>query len=306
MGINEVNIIVAICAGVAILFLWMAFFSEESGILDKAIQEEKWDAETKIEDKNSAVTSQIILPLAQKLIPYTQDRATKEELDEIKIALTAAGEPYGLKPIEFYNFRYSMAIVGFVLGLIAGWLFLDDVMMVPIAGVAGAAIGYSWGPKNFLNNIMKERTAKFNQELPTYLNLLSVCLKSGLDFIQSIKTINAQVKGLLPKELDLVVLGVAQGETLTEAMKGFNDRCKHEGIEDFYQTIRGIEKFGQMGTVAEKINRLSGDIQEKQYENVKKRAAAAENKIYAPAILILVALCIIVGGPVGMDAMGSM
>ena len=39
------------------------------------------------------------------------------------------------------------------------------------------------------------------------------------------------------------------------------------------------------------------------FENVKKRAASAEQKIYIPAVLILIALCIIVGGPIGMDAM---
>ena len=98
-------------------------------------------------------------------------------------------------------------------------------------------------------------------------------------------------------------MGVAQGEPLSEAMKGLNDRCKHEGIESFYQTIRGVEKFGQLGTVSEKINRLSADIQEKLFDNAKKRAASAETQIYIPALMILAALAIVCGGPIGMQAM---
>lgn len=303
MDINIINIMIAVCAGAGVLFLWMAFFSEESGLLDKAIAEEKWDADTVIEDKNSAITGQLILPLAQKLIPYTQKYVSEKQLLEIKQKLTAAGEPFNIKPIEFYNFRYAMGIIGFVAGAIGVLLVKEDVTLMPIAGIAGMLIGAFVGPQNFLSNIMKERRATLNKELPNYLNLLSVCLKSGLDFIQSLRVINGYVTGLLPKELNLVILGVAQGETLTEAMKGFNDRCKHEGVESFYQTIRGIEKFGQLGTVADKINQLSKDIQDKMFENVKKRAASAEQKIYIPAVLILIALCIIVGGPIGMDAM---
>lgn len=303
MDINSINIMIAMCAGAGVLFIWMAFFSEESGLLDRAIEEKTWDTDTVIKDKDSAITGQILLPLAQKLVPYTQNRVTQKELDEIKVKLTAAGEPYNLKPIEFYNFRYSMALVGFVVGIAAGVFFFDDKAMIPIAALACAAIGYFMGPQSFLDGIMKERKAKFNSELPNYLNLLSVCLKSGLDFVQSLKVINTYVEGLLPKETNFIVMGVSQGETLTQAMKGFNDRCKHEGIESFYQTIRGVEKFGQLGSVAGKINQLSSDIQEKLFDNVKKRAAAAETQIYIPAIMILLAIAIVCGGPVGMQAM---
>ena len=302
MDISIINIMIAVCAGAGVLFLWMAFFSEKSGLLDKAIQEQKWDADTVIKDKNSAIIGQIVLPLAQKLIPYTQKYATEKQLAEIKVKLTAAGEPYNLKPIEFYNFRFSMGIVGFVVGLIGGLFFFDDLSMVPVAMLGGLVIGFFMGPQMFLDGIMKDRRARFSRELPNYLNLLSVCLKSGLDFIQSLKIINNYVEGLLPKETNLVIMGVAQGETMSEAMKGLNDRCKHEGIESFYQTIRGVEKF-QLGTVSEKINRLSADIQEKLFDNAKKRAASAETQIYVPALMILAALAIVCGGPIGMQAM---
>jgi tight adherence protein C len=183
------------------------------------------------------------------------------------------------------------------------FLVKKNFSMVPIGALVGMLIGAFIGPQSFLDSIMKKRKAALNKELPNYLNLLSVCLKSGLDFIQSLRVINGYVTGLLPKELNLVVLGVAEGETLTEAMKGFNDRCKHEGVENFYQTIRGVERFGQLGTVADKINQLSSDIQDKMFENVKKRAASAEQKIYGPAVLILFAICIVVGGPIGMAAL---
>lgn len=306
MDINIINVLIAILAGTAVLFIWMAFFSEESGLLDKAIAEQKWDTDTVIKDKDSAITGQILLPLAQKLVPYTKDYVKQKELDEIKVKLTAAGEPYNLRPIEFYNFRYSMSIFGFVVGLVGGVFFFDDMTMIPLAAIGCAVFGFFMGPQSFLDGIMKERRAKFNSELPNYLNLLSVCLKSGLDFVQSIKIINSQVDGLLPKEMDLMVIGVSQGETLTEAMKGFNDRCKHEGIESFYQMIRGIERFGQLGQIADKINQLSSDIQEKLFDNVKKRAASAETQVYIPAIMILLALAIVCGGPVGMQALGSM
>ena len=40
LDIDMINIMIAVCAGAGVLFLWMAFFSEETGLLDKVIAEE--------------------------------------------------------------------------------------------------------------------------------------------------------------------------------------------------------------------------------------------------------------------------
>ena len=76
--IEFINTVLCVCFAVAIMFIWMSFYPENLNFLRNRITTQEEFEKTQVE--GNALFSQFLLPIAQKLIPYTSRRVKPEEL----------------------------------------------------------------------------------------------------------------------------------------------------------------------------------------------------------------------------------
>lgn len=86
-------------------------------------------------------------------------------------------------------------------------------LLPPVAAVAGA-LGYdAW-----LSRAARGRTARIEEELPTVLEFLSLCLSAGEGILDSLRRVSEVGAGELTTELRGVVVAVGTGSPLSESL----------------------------------------------------------------------------------------
>ena len=300
MDITTLNIIVGLCFGVGLLMFCLIYFPTNLNFLANRLDEGTSYMAGAIDDKDGRYALlKAFLPYAQKLSAKNADKVNKDRLKEIDKKLLLAGSPLHMKPIEFYNMSFVSAISFFIFGVIFG-LALD---FGPILGVFGAAIGYLM-PNMVINSLIKKRAQICDLELPEALDLLSVCMDSGMNLENSIRTVCDKTEGLLVNELKFVLADYARGASMCEAFEGLVSRVDSERVAKLLQIVELQETYGTPIAKPLKVN--SDIIREDTFESVKQHAAKAASTVMIPVILfILPAMVLIVAGPLILRAMAG-
>lgn len=200
-----------------------------------------------------------------------------------------------MKPVEFY----FMMPVGVVYGLLGGILFGIVAELGYEVGILAAVLG-AYTPRMTLNKLIKAREAECDNQLPNILDLLAVCMESGMTITKSLEVICAKNQGLLPNELKKVLADTDRGASLTEAFVGLSQRVNSKRMEKIVHAVKISEALGS--PIANQLKELGGTIREETFENVKQKAAKAASLVILPVIVFIVpAVVIIVAGPVGIS-----
>ncbi|WP_228484792.1 type II secretion system F family protein [Microbacterium cremeum] len=92
--------------------------------------------------------------------------------------------------------------------------------LVPVLAAVGAALGYdAW-----LTRAARARSARIEDELPTVLEFLALCLSAGEGILDSLRRVSEIGAGDLTAELRGVVVAVGTGSALSESLSGLSAR----------------------------------------------------------------------------------
>lgn len=92
--------------------------------------------------------------------------------------------------------------------------FVPGIVVLPLVlGAAGAVGADMW-----LTTAAKRRVRRIEEELPTVLEFLALCLSAGEGLLDSLRRVGAVGVGDLTGELRAVVLQVGTGSSLTDAL----------------------------------------------------------------------------------------
>jgi len=123
---------------------------------------------------------------------------------------------------QFRGRQLGWALGGLVIGAlvvvvlaVAGRFWVGSVLLPPIAAVAAAAI-YDVR----LSRAARARVTRAQEELPTILEFLSLCLAAGESVLDALRRVGDVGSGELPGELRRVVLAVGTGAPLPDALTG--------------------------------------------------------------------------------------
>ena len=292
MDITSLNYLLCFCFSCMVFFIWLGFYPENLNFLmNRIANNQEFDA-TIIEQQNKEFALfALFLPLAQKLSKKNSKNISVATLNKIDLDLDAAGRPLKIKAIEFYNMRYSGALIIGILALLMGTVALDmGLILFPI----GAIIGYVM-PQIKLNQIIRKRAEIIDAELPNVLDLISVCMASGMTLLKSLEIIFSKNEGLLIDELKIVVSDISGG--MVKAFESLSVRCRTKRIQKVLQSVKLSEQFGTPIATALKV--LSDSIREETFELVKQRAAKAASLVLLPVLIfILPSIVIFLIGPI--------
>ncbi len=213
------------------------------------------------------------------------------ELLERRIA--AAGYPYGFTPYEYIGYATTIGIIVTVLVAFFTYSMFGSInfIFLIIAFVFGNVFPYF-----FLANQADERKIKIYKDIPYKLDLLSMAVEAGLDFLSAVKRMveKDSTKSPLVEEFFQFLQEVRMGKTKQEALL---DMAKRADVEALNSIITAIIQAEKMGTPVAQVLRIQAEsLRISRSQKAEKAAGEASVKIMFPLVFILISTVLILFG----------
>ena len=208
----------------------------------------------------------------------------------------------GPKPVStFYFFRF---VAPFVFAVVAAaYLFLvNDFGLLPIqkmaACIAALVIGY-YAPNVYISNIAQKRRESIVAAFPDALDLLLICVESGMSIEAAIAKVGAEVGSSsieLAEEMSLLTAELSYLPERRLAYEGLARRTNHPGIRSVATAMIQAERYGT--PLGNALRVMAKENRELRLSAAEKKAAALPAKLTVPMILFfLPVLFIVIMGP---------
>ena len=208
----------------------------------------------------------------------------------------------GPRPIStFYFFRFVMPFVFAI--LVAFYLFVVNdfglqTMQKFSACVAALLLGY-YAPNVYISNIATKRRESIVAAFPDSLDLLLICVESGMSIEAAIMKVSQEVGGTsieLAEELSLLTAELSYLPERRMAYEGLAKRTNHPGIKSVATAMIQAERYGTPLGAALRV--MAKENRELRLSAAEKKAAALPAKLTVPMILFfLPVLFVVILGP---------
>jgi tight adherence protein C len=198
----------------------------------------------------------------------------------------------------------AKAVCGIILplataALIAGYSTDSGNKIVAI--LAAAAVGF-FGPNEYVRRMATARQKEIARGLPNALDLLVVCVESGLGLDQAILQVSKELEHAHPEiseEFGLVNLELKAGKRRVEALRNLAERT---GVDDLKKLVAVLIQADRFGTgVAQSLRAHSDFMRIQARQTAEEKAAKLGVKLIFPIFFcILPSLFVVTVGPVAM------
>ena len=214
--------------------------------------------------------------------------------EQIRRHLAWAGRASTRDLASTLDSKLAYASVGALLGALLiimagawGWLAL----------VAFVAIGY-FLPDLLVYNAGLRRTEEILRTLPDALDLLDLCMESGLSLQASIAQVAENQQGPVAAEFARVLREMQLGKSRSEAFAALGSRTTQTDLVRF---VSGLQQAEQLGIPVASV--LKEQAASMRHERAREQAQKVPVKILAPLMLcFLPGLFIIILGPAVVNA----
>jgi tight adherence protein C len=246
----------------------------------------------------------LLLPLAQNFRPLFSRplfAGMKVRLDR---KITSAGFEGLLSAEEFLSLR---ALMPLFLGLLFWVPFVKMAVaaapksMLASMDFALYAIGILWFffyPAMWLTRELDNRHKRIRRALPFVLDLLTLCVEAGLDFMTSLqRNIDRRAIDALGEELIRVVREIQLGKTRRESLR---DMSKRVNLAELRSVVNALVQADELGVSIGFILRVQSDqMRQRRFERAERLANEAPVKMLFPLIFfIFPAVFLVLMGPI--------
>ena len=167
--------------------------------------------------------------------------------------------------------------------------------------LASLAVGF-FGPNEYVRMAAKRRQKQIHRGLANSLDLLVVCVESGLGLDQAILQVAKELEHAHPEiseEFAIVNLELKAGKRRAEALRNLADRT---GVEDLKKLVAVLIQADRFGTgVAQSLRAHSDYMRVQARQIAEEKAAKLGVKLVFPIFFcILPSLFVVTVGPVAM------
>lgn len=238
------------------------------------------------------------LPLMFKmLLPFTGNVEGIVKSPFFDTSRKMAGEHILMAGYDQLIDEYQFVGVQVLLSM-AGLFFvvLFSIAKQPVLGVLFLSMLYLY-PKIWLKGIVRKRHHEIQRALPNVLDLLTLSVEAGKDFLTSLRDILARRRrDALGEELERTFREIQLGKQRRVALKELSKRVQQP---DLSNVLNSIVQADELGVSIGQILRIQGDqLRGKRFNRAEKLANEAPVKILFPLVLfILPSVIIILMGP---------
>jgi tight adherence protein C len=207
----------------------------------------------------------------------------------------------------FMFFRFVMPFIVFFATIV--YLFMLSNYNLPPFGkigiaFAGAFVGF-YLPDLYVQNQIDKRMTSILRAFPDALDLLLICVESGMSVEAAFNKVAAEVGGQsveLAEEFALTTAELSYLPDRRQAYENLGKRCAHPGVRAVCTSLIQAERYGTpLGTA---LRVMALENREMRMMEAEKKAASLPAKLTVPMILFfLPALFIVILGPASIKIM---
>ncbi|MFN8614566.1 MAG: type II secretion system F family protein [Vampirovibrionales bacterium] len=242
--------------------------------------------------------------------------ANKKYLQEVRQLLIAAGKPSGDDAIwKLLAQQLVMGILFGISGIFIGIFYAKtshlhgtDFLNCGLCGfIGGMLLGRYW-PSLKLKNAGKKRQQAIQQTLPDVLDLLVICVESGLGLDAAILRVCKEVDPIAPEmafELQRTHSELNAGIPRSDAFRHLGARNTVEDLKSLCTLIIQADKLGT--SIAESLRTYSQEMRVRRRQRAEELAYKAGVKMMFPLVLFVFPLLfVIIIGPAAIEIFTTM
>lgn len=173
----------------------------------------------------------------------------------------------------------------------------SDTQLILLA--LAACAGYM-GPSEVLNFLVKRRRKRIGKALPNALDLLVVCVESGLGLDQAITQVSRELQDGYPElsqEFAVTNLEMRHGKRRAEALRNLGERTDVSDVKKLVSTLIQADRFGT--SIAQTLRTHADFMRLTARQRAEEKAAKMGIKLVFPIFFcILPSLFVVTVGPV--------
>jgi len=203
--------------------------------------------------------------------------------------LKNAGNPEGLT-LDLFIQREA-GFISLSILLIAVFSLLGH----PIYGLAFGAIFSGW-MYLWLAQALRNRQKKLNRDLPDFLDILAVTVRSGLPFRNALERVCEHFEGPVSEEMITALHEMRLGVSRRDAFTAVRKRGRSENIDTFVTALLQSEELGT--PIGEALQAIVKEIRRERAEQVRRDAAKASPKVSFVATMTMLpgTIVLMIGG----------
>lgn len=265
-------------------------------------------ADGRRQERSLPLTFKLLLPFVGNLDRLVSRPSFAKDIAKFDAMLVSGGYEGLLSGREFVALRILSpiamglvwSIVIFFMGAIfPGSLFVSMRMQLCLMGVILLAMQ----PTMWLKDAVKKRHLSIMKSLPFVLDLLTLSVEAGMDFISALQR-NCESRKMDPlnEELLRMTKEIQVGSSRKVALKSMAERVRQPDLKSVaYALIQADELGVSIGSI---LRIQSEQLRERRFDRAEKLANEAPTKMLGPLMLcIFPAVFIILLGPVIAQAM---
>jgi tight adherence protein C len=302
----------ALAAGATVLTLAMPLVAGSS--LDKrmkAVASEREKMRQRERERMARAAEKVSLRQSPK--QYVQKVVDQFNLskwvgqEEARLKLIQAGYR-GQAPYVTYLFFRLVAPIAMMIGA-ATYVFaivnLEQPFFVKLGICIGAAYAGMHVPLMFLKNRIAKRQLSIKRAFPDALDLLLICVESGMSIEAAFKKVSDQVGSQSVALAEELTLTTAELSYLPDRRQAYDNLGKRTDLESVKSVCMALQQAERYGTpLANTLRVLAQESRDMRMSEAEKKAAGLPPKLTVPMILFfLPVLFIVILGPAAIKVM---
>jgi len=233
-----------------------------------------------------------------KLVPGSAEQTPRSQL-----LMVRAGFRSSRAMLAMRGFKVLMPVGLVALVFITGLYRMNPFVFLLLAGIIGYLL-----PEMFLLWRVSRRQHKLRRGLPDGLDLLVICVESGLGLDQAIMKVAQELRITHPElsdELQLVNLEMRIGKTRIDALR---ELARRTGLEDIKALVAMLVQTDRFGTsVAQSLRVFSDELRIKRRQRAEEMSAKTAVKMVPPLVFfIFPALMVVILGPAVLSLLNTL
>jgi tight adherence protein C len=217
--------------------------------------------------------------------------------DTAKQKLVMAGFRGSQAEITFLFFRL-VAPVGFLL-VSAFYVFVVDDLGQPLLVRAGGVVLACFigikTPEIFLANATKKRQLSIRRAWPDALDLLLICVESGMSIEQGFRRVSQEVGTQSVALAEELTLSTAELSYLSERRQAYENLALRTGLESVKAVTTALIQAERYGTpLGTALRVLAQESRDQRMSEAEKKAAALPPQLTVPMILFFLPVLFVV------------
>ncbi len=239
-------------------------------------------------------TALAIDPIAAFVLPQDQLERSK-----VKRQLYRAGFRSHTAMQTFYVLKlFLLLVLPLIVLMVSAWIPSLSSDKILLYSMMAAGVGML-GPNIVLEKLEKKHARLLTNGFPDALDLLVVCVESGLGLAAAIQRVADEINVSHPElayELNAVNVEIRAGVPREKALKNLADRT---GLEDIRGLVGLLVQTMRFGTgVADTLRVYSEEFRDRRTQKAEEQAAKMGTKLVFPLVLFMFPIFFIVAiGP---------